>query len=461
MKSTSIVDPNEEELERIQQTYELLEPLVDGYLTDHEKRAHAEAVRQRLRISPRTLRRYLKRLREQGPRALARKRRSDAGKPRLFSPTMLKRAEELLQQNPSRSVPMLMTLLAQEAELGELAKSLSPSTLYYHLRKAGHELGRHRSSPCAAVYQRFQADYPNHLWQGDARQGISLPHPDKPRKSKMTYLFAWVDDFSRKIMEARYYWDEKLPRMEDCFRRAALRWGLSQRLYCDNGRVYISRHFLLLVTDLGLKKIHHPAYSAWCKGKVENVMKSLKRFQSEAAVAGLKTIEELNATLAAWIEVEYNGKLHSSSGETPNERWRNNLGKHPPRRITDLDAFGALFLWRAQRSIDKFATIRFQSNCYRIHGLPVGSCVELRYNPFDLSEVKVYHEGAFHSILRASTLARTAVLKVPEERKNPNYSPEAAEYFRRIREKATEIKRQHAEQFRYADLNAQHKEHTP
>jgi hypothetical protein len=50
---------------------------------------------------------------------------------------------------------------------------------------------------------------------------------------------------------------------------------------------------------------------------------------------------------------------------------------------------------------------------------------------------------------------------VPEERKNPNYSPEAAEYFRRIREKATEIKRQHAEQFRYADLNAQHKEPTP
>jgi len=59
MKSTSIVDPNEEELERIQQTYELLEPLVEGYLTDHEKRAHAEAVRQRLRISPRTLRLYL------------------------------------------------------------------------------------------------------------------------------------------------------------------------------------------------------------------------------------------------------------------------------------------------------------------------------------------------------------------------------------------------------------------
>jgi len=461
MTSTSMLDPNEEELERIQQAYEFLEPLTDDYLTEQEKRAHAQQVQQRLQISPRTLRRYLKRFREKGLRALGRKKRTDAGKPRLVSALMLKRAEELLQQNPCRSVPMLLKLLAQEPGLEGQAKKISPSTLYLHLRKAGHELRHHRSPPSRTLYQRFQADFPNQLWQGDARNGIALPHPHNPKKRRMTYLFAWVDDFSRKIMEARYYWDEKLPRMEDCFRRATLRWGLPESLYCDNGRVYISRHFLLVATDLGMKKIHHPAYCAWCKGKVENVMKSLKRFQSEAAVAGLKTLEELNATVAAWIEVEYNGKIHSSSGETPNERWGKNLAKRPPKRITDLDAFGALFLWRAQRSIDKFATIRFQSNCYRIHGLPVGSCVELRYNPFDLSEVKVYHQGAFHSILRASTLARTAVLQVPEERKNPNYSPEAAEYFRRIREKATELKRQHAEQFRYADLNAQHKEHTP
>jgi len=455
--NTSRFDLSDEQLEQIQHKYELLEPLLDEYLADEEKRRHAQQAREQLQISERTLRRYLQYLRQEGPRRLVRKKRSDAGTMRVFTPQVLTRAEELLEQNPSRSIPMLMQLLQADAQVAEQVNGISSSTLYHYLKKAGHQLGggNRGSSAGGQMYRRFAAEYANQLWQGDARHGIALPHPSKPGKKKMTYLFAWIDDFSRKIMEARYYWDEKLPRMQDCFRRATLRWGLPDRLYCDNGRVYISRHFLLLVSDLKIKKIHHPAYAAWCKGKIENVMKRYKAFQSEAQIAGIQTIEELNATLAAWTEVEYNNKIHSGTGETPNERWRNNLSKHPPRRVKDLEAFNALFLWRTERTIDKFGTIRFQRNSYRIHALAVGTTVELRYNPFDLAEVHVYHEGAFHCILKASTLTRKAVLEVPEEKKPTSFSPEAADYFKRIREKANEIMRRQAEQIRYSDLQKQ------
>jgi hypothetical protein len=176
-------------------------------------------------------------------------------------------------------------------------------------------------------------------------------------------------------------------------------------------------------------------------------------------LAGFQTIEELNSALAAWIEVEYNNKTHSSTGETPNERWQNNIKKHPPRRITDIDAFNALFLWRAEKTVDKYGKIRFQNNTYPIHGLPIGSNIELHYNPFDLSQVQVYHEDEFYCILRASKLSRKAVLKeVPEERKKSRFSPEAADYFKRIREKATEFKRKQADNFRYSDLDEKEKE---
>ena len=219
----------------------------------------------------------------------------------------------------------------------------------------------------------------------------------------------------------------------------------------------MSKHFLILVNDLEIKKIHHRAYAAWCKGKVENTMKTLKRFQSEAILAGFRTLGELNSALAAWIEVEYNNKIHSGTGETPNERWRNNIKKHPPRRITDLDTFNALFLWRAERTIDKFGTIRFQSNSYPIRGLPVGTNIQLRYNPFDLAQVQVYHEGGFYCVLRASKLSRKAVREVPEERKKSRFSPEAADYFKRIREKASELKLKQADNFRYSDLDKKEK----
>jgi transposase InsO family protein len=443
---------NDRQLEEIQYRYALLEPLVDDYLSREEKQEYAAAIRQELRISERTLRRYLQRFREQGAGALVRKKRSDAGQLRVFSEQILKRAQELLKQNPRRSLPLLMELLSADAQVGEQVKTISPSTLYFHLKKSGHEFGGRNVLPPTGMYRRFEAEYPNQLWQGDARHGIPLPHPDKPGKYKMTYLFAWVDDFSRKIMEARYYWDEKLPRMEDCFRRAVLRWGLPEKLYCDNGRVYLSKHFLILLIELQVKKIHHRAYAAWCKGKVENIMKTIKRFQSEATLAGFRTLEELNSALSAWVEVQYNGKLHSGTGETPNERWQNNLKNHPPRRIQDLDAFNATFLWRTEKVIDKYGNIRFQNNTYPIHGLAVGTSIQLRYNPFDLAQVKVYYQQRFYCTLRASKLSRKAVLEVPEERKQSRFSPEAAEYFKRIREKASELQRQEAEELRYSEL---------
>jgi len=453
MEKNSLPNFNDRQLEEIQQRYALLEPLLDCYLSSEEKKEHAEAVRQSLQISERTLRRYLQRFREEGAHSLTRKKRSDAGRLRVFSDQILKRAEELLEQNSRRSIPMLMELLQADEQVGSQVKNISPSTLYFHLKQAGHEFRGRGADPPSGTYRRFEAAYPNQLWQGDARHGIPLPHPDKAGKRKMTYLFGWVDDFSRKIMAARYYWDEKLPRMEDCFRRAVLRWGRPEKCYCDNGKVYLSKHFLILVSDLEIKKIHHRAYAAWCKGKIENAMKRFKTFQSEALIAGLRTIEELNSTLAAWIEVEYNNKINSSTGETPSERWQNNIKQHPPRRITDIDAFNALFLWRAEKTVDKYGNIRFQKNTYPIHGLPIGSNIKLRYNPFDLHQVQVYHEDEFYCILRASKLGRKAILKVPEERKQSRFSPEAAEYFKRIREKATEFKRQQADNFRYADLD--------
>ncbi len=458
MGKISLPNFNDQQLEEIQQRYALLEPLLDDYLSLKEKKEHAEVVRQSLQISERTLRRYLQRFREEGVASLTRKKRSDAGRMRVFSLQILKRAKELLEQNSRRSIPMLMELLQADEQVGSQVKNISAGTLYFHLKQVGHEFRGRGADPPSGAYHRFEAEYPNRLWQGDARHGIPLPHPDKAGKRKMTYLFAWVDDFSRKIMAARYYWDEKLPRVEDCFRRAVLRWGRPERLYCNNGKVYLSKHFLILTSDLGIKEIHHRAYAAWCKSKIEIVMKRFKTFQSEALIAGLRTLEELNSTLAAWIEVECNNKINSSTGETPSERWQNNIKQHPPRRITDIDAFNALFLWRTEKTVDKYGNIRFQKNTYPIHGLPIGSNITLRYNPFDLSQVQVYHEDEFYCILRASKLARKAILKVPEERKQTRFSPEAADYFKRIREKATEFKQRQADNFRYADLDGKEKQ---
>ena len=35
---------------------------------------------------------------------------------------------------------------------------------------------------------------------------------------------------------------------------------------CDSGKVYVSKHFLILLSDLEVKKIHHRAYAHLVQG---------------------------------------------------------------------------------------------------------------------------------------------------------------------------------------------------
>jgi len=255
----------------------------------------------------------------------------------------------------------------------------------------------------------------------------------------MTFLFAWVDDFSRLIIYARYYWDEKLPRMEDSFRQGALCWGLPEKIYCDNGRVYLAKAFLAVVNDLQVRKIHHPPYQAWCKGKVEAVMRRIKQFQSEAQLANFQTIEELNSALQAWLHVEYHSKIHSATGQTPLERFQQSVLKHPPRRIADLEKFNSYFLYRENRKIDKYGQIKIQGNVYPLKGLPIGTQVEVRFDPFDLSVVFVHHEGRFFQKLNATIITSSVFQNLPAERPaSVKVSKAAQDYFAKVRQQHLE-----------------------
>lgn len=450
---TLFFDLTTEEVKEITEKYALLEPLLDSYLSETEKKRLKEEACFKLEISERTLRRYLLIFRNEGIKGLIRKKRSDRGLLRVFDKRILNKAKELLEENPYRSIPMLMSLIEADPELHDKVKNISPHTLYYHLKQSGYDFSK-KSKQSEKIYHRFEADYSNQLWQGDARDGIYLPDPENPSKWKKTYLFGWIDDYSRKLMYAKYYFNLKLPSMEDSFKYAGLRWGLPEKLYCDNGKVYRSKYFTFMLSDLSIKKIHHPAYSAWCKGKVENIMKSFKRFQKEAGLCAFKTLGELNSALFAWIEVEYNNKIHSTTGETPNNRYQNGIANHPPKRVTDIDEFNKLFLFREQRKVNKYGKIQLESNFYPVNGIKPNQKVEVRFDPFDLTEVLIYYENQFYTKAKASILKTREIIKeIPEEKQDKKVSENAINYFKLLREKHNEQILKNVDEIRFSDLN--------
>lgn len=116
-------------------------------------------------------------------------------------------------------------------------------------------------------------------------------------------------------------------------------------------------------------------------------------FLPELQRSSLTTLAHLNESLLAWLEVLYHRKLHSETGQSPLERYRQNPA--PTTRPVDPTTLRQAFLHRDQRTITKTATFSFQANRYRVPDYLRGQSVELRYDPFDLSRLQVWFQDTF------------------------------------------------------------------
>ena len=312
-------------------------------------------------------------------------------------------------------------------------------------------------------FRSFEAPHSLALVQADARDGIWL---DTPGGRKKTYLFLWLDDFSRKILFGKYYFDEKLPALLDSFRYCLLRYGIPARVYVDNGQVYVSRHLLAILVELHIKRVRHQPYQAYCKGKIEAANKIIKnQFQREAQLAGIRTIDELNSAFWAWMDLEYNTRVLSATGQSPDARFADGL---PPeqRRITDLDALGALFLWRARRTVSKYGKIKLHGNQYPVTSVAHGTVVEVRFDPYDLAQLAIYDSsGVLLETTSASRQVTAQVPNVPAESaaKPAQVSAAARAYFTRLREQHHAALRDRNQtsftQFQSTDDDDDNKEH--
>jgi hypothetical protein len=68
--------------------------------------------------------------------------------------------------------------------------------------------------------------------------GPWLPDPQVPGRKRRAHLFCFIDDHSRLVPYAEFFFDEALPRMERVLKVALLRRGVPHAVYVDNGQVY-------------------------------------------------------------------------------------------------------------------------------------------------------------------------------------------------------------------------------
>ena len=424
---------SESRFEKNASIIELVEALTDDSLSLKDRQQIREQYRARYCVSDRTIRNYIARYRQGGAQAFLNPL-VHTPSPRVHDKDLAAAILGLIAERPTRTVPMLRKLLAVDPRFLRSRAGIQPLDLPVPPGAQSVAVG----AVCPPVGRRahvlppFQAARPLDLVQGDGRDGIWLDTKDGKKK---TYLFVWIDDYSRKLLSGRYYFDEKLPRMEDTFKRMVLRWGIPHKIYLDNGAVYIAKQFAWILAQLKVTKIHHKPYQAYCKGKVEALNKTIKYdFQAEAQRAGFTTLEELNSAFTAWVDLEYNLRIHSQTGETPDKRYKDALHSDI-RRVSDIAWFEELFLMRDTRTVSKYGKIKLVSNEYPVTSAKYGTVVEVRYDPFDLARVFIFHDTKCVETTSVSKLVnRTAPLSEESKAAPHEVSAHASAYFQALRE---------------------------
>ncbi len=373
--------------DRALERYDLIAPLLDPDLEAAEKRYRRREILTKAGVNERTLRKWLETYRREGFNGLIPRRRSDLGKVRSLPEDLLKEAITIKEELPERSVSRVIEIL--EGEKRVVVGKVARSTLTRHLAKEGLT-GRRRKKRLKGS-RRFQKEHRNQLWEADVKYGPYLPRTGNPKKKFRTYLLAIIDDSTRLCCAARFYSDQRLPILEDCFRRAVLRCGVVDAVYVDNGKIFISRWFRLACARLGIRHIHTKPFSPESKGKIEIWNKNADSFLAEVALQNPQTVEELNHFLSVWVEEGYNHRPHSAlDGKTPAQRFQEDERRI---RFANVEECREAFLWEESRRVDKAGCIKLSGTLYEVGINLIGKTVDIRFDPFDLSLVEVWQNG--------------------------------------------------------------------
>jgi putative transposase len=382
----------------------LLSPLLLGEIPPGERESYFRLLAQeerllpngqRKRVSVRTLRRWWKRLREEGVEGTFRRPRSDRGRPRRGQQALLDRAVELKKEQPRRSDVVINRILIRE-----FGRGVPRSTLYRHLRREGatrRKLGVSQQK----IRCRWTRDHSNALWVGDFEHGPPVVHEGHAMK---THLSAWIDCHSRYVVQARYYLRDNLDILIDSLLRAWTTQGASREVYVDNAKIYHAKALQLACTQLNIKLLHRPPKDPPAGGLIERFFQTLQgQLEAEIRAAGLLSLGQINRALTAWLTVEYHAAIHSETGQAPQQRYQQATRFE---RTVRLERVLPLFHQRVQRTVDRdHCDVQLEYQYFAVDPKLRGDRIQVRFDPFlpsgQLQEVQLYAlDGAYLGVGR-------------------------------------------------------------
>ncbi len=382
----------------------------------------------------RTLRRWLAAYRAGGPAGLLRAPRLDRGR-RRQPPDLVAAIEGLALRRPP---PKLAQVHRQAGQIAVEHDWPVPSysTVRSIVRALDPGLATLAHHGAAAYRDRYELAYrreaarPNEQWQADHTEldVVVLNAPGRPARPWLTVV---LDDHSRAVagytvfLGAPTALQTALALRQAVWHKTDPAWpvcGLPEVLYSDHGADFTSTHLEQVCADTRIQLVHSTPGAPQGRGKIERffgthtteLLPTLPGHiphgtHGKPVTEPRLTLPELDAAVGRYLLHDYHPRPHSETGQPPVLRW--SAGGWLPRMPKSLEQLDLLLLTVARPRL----VHRDGVHCHGLRYLDltlsayVGEQVSVRYDPRDLAEIRVYHQGAFLCRAVAPELAAATI----------------------------------------------------
>jgi len=344
------------------------------------------------RIPRSTLHRWIAAWQLDSYQGLLPKQRRDAGKPRTGEIAHIDYAIGLLLEQPRRSLQQLQIYLrARFDDYG-----LSRATL--HRRLAEHPTFRAieqlRADRPKKLFSRYEAAFPHECWQLDGK-GPFLVDLQSGVAIRL-HVLSVLDDHSRSILGAIVASGETTEAAITVFQKAALRYGLPQRMQFDRGSAFDSEAFRSGIAQCGVHRNFVRSKQPTAQGKIEAYHRWLGRwFLDELKAQIVVDAQHLQLLLDAALTLLYQTHQHRILGCSPDEKLAGQVAK---RQIAPRDLQRAFFVEVKKKSHRKTGEVRLPAGSFRVPTAYAGNEARFRYDPLRPAAVLVAENGREHEL---------------------------------------------------------------
>src|SRR5208283_2000110 len=304
------------------------------------------------------------------------KTREDKGASRKITGDLAVAIQEKVKQYPISSCAAIYRLLIAEGHIN--MGELSEGTVRDYIN--ANDLKQNNPPE---PRKKFEHEHINDLWIGDCMHG---PHISNGNKKHKTFLIAAIDDHSRMVVGARFFFHENSISLEAVLKDAILHFGLPKAFYCDNGSLFVSSHLQLACARLGIALIHSRPYDSPSRGKIERFNRTVR--QKFLSVLRLPdNIDDLNEAFDLWLQDEYHRHMHYGINARPLDRFMDDIKTTSVKRVTE-EELDTAFQITLKRNVKNDSTVSIGGVLYECPTEFIGKKVEIRHpsdKPHDLA----------------------------------------------------------------------------